>query len=663
MLPAAEPSLLPSPEILAATHPTYQPGSVFDLSPDGKTLVTGFSMESHSQFIRLWDLESGAIVNDLALGAFGAVGSAKFSPDGKLLAVSLGDRQGTFVRLIDARNGANIREFWGFEGTARVQGFSDGGKKLLTIDDNVAGRQRFTPQLVTWDVQTARQLTAVDANLDNTMPTSTPDGTVQARFNKSREISITRDGEKPLTVGTKGVSYWNFFLTPDGKRLVAGTHEWADVFDTTTGEKVRELRTDSQVITSVASADSGRLLFVAAKGFRNAALRQEPEGWVCIWDTTKPELKAVILGLGGELWKVQPTADGKRFVVLGGNGWDASTIEVWDTAKKKRLHTFEIPDSARHGQAVVSPDGNWVAHLSRDKDKSRLLVWKTDTGKTADEVIKAVGAADGSIGFTSDSERLITASSTAYTEWDLVTGKKAAEWQRTRQPSVFLERRETVTPIPGARGVFTIAPTGKRRQSYVLRLLTEKKEWLLAEFWDHASAPVVSADGRWVAVVSGNAHEGTKAFLLRLDDDGKPELKKKADRNIGPIFEGDQVLAWRTWDIDRFSGLIAFSPDGKRLFTGGDNHALQVWDTASKELKATLYVAPPARLGDTPTDWVVFTPAGNFAASAGGEKVLRFRKTVELPWFDVAFPAGTVPASDMENMRSVAKVKEALGLK
>jgi WD40 repeat protein len=130
MLPAADPSPQPTPEIPAVTHPTYQPGNIFDLSPDGKTLATGISMESHRQFIRLWDQESGAIVNDLSLGSYDRVDTAKFSPDGKMLAVSLGDRQNTFVRLIDTRNGMNIREYWGFEGIAHVQGFTADSRRL-----------------------------------------------------------------------------------------------------------------------------------------------------------------------------------------------------------------------------------------------------------------------------------------------------------------------------------------------------------------------------------------------------------------------------------------------------------------------------------------------------------------------------------------------------
>ena len=152
-------------------------------------------------------------------------------------------------------------------------------------------------------------------------------------------------------------------------------------------------------------------------------------------------------------------------------------------------------------------------------------------------------------------------------------------------------------------------------------------------------------------------------MMLHLEEDGSPSLIKKPEKYYGPVYDGGMVPAWRTWQVNRFSSIIAFSTDGKRLFTGGMNHTLEVWDTASHSLEATLYVAPPAKPGDTPTDWVAFTPAGHFAASEGGEKLLRIREAIALPWLG-AFPTGKpLPASDMPKLRDPAKLKEALGVK
>ncbi len=666
MMPAADPVAVSAltPEIPSVARPTYYPGPVFDLSADGKTLISGFQMESHKQFLRLWDLESGVIVNDLPLGTFEQVTSAKFAPDGKTIAVGLGERRGTTtIRLIDARNGALIREFSGFAGTAIAHGFSADGAKLITLDEYIAGRKSFKPQLITWNVNTAEKLTSTDAVIDHTLPTATTDGSVRAKFGPNREIIITRDGKQPFTIpNTKGANYQSLFLTPDGKRVIAGTHAWAEVYDTTTGEKVRVIRPDTQTVAAVAHADGGKLLFVALNSGRLSERTADPQaGWVCIWDTTKPELKTVI-PTAGSLWKLQPSADGKRFVTINGDGSQVDKIEVWDTETKKRLHTFEVPASRQSGQAVVSPDARWVAHVSWDADKPTLRLWNAETGKPAEEVAKAIGIAAGSVAFTPDSKRLITVAAGGYAEWDLATGKKETEWQRNKKDLEFLERFGvgSVTALPGGKGVLSLAATQKRRQSYVLRLLTEKKEWFLGEFWDHASPPTVSADGHWLASIAGNAYEGQNVFMLRLDDDGSPELMKKPERYYGVVFDGDKVPAWRRWEIDRFSTGISFSPDGKRLYTGGMNHAVQVWDTASHELKATLHAVQPAKPGDTPADWVVFTPAGYFASSAGGEKVLRFRDATVETWFGLRPRKGTVPAAEMPKLRDPEKVADAL---
>ena len=646
-----------SSEIPAVARPTYYPGPLFDLSPDGKTALTGYNIEGRQHFLRFWSVANGAVLNDLYLGEPNRVLSAKFGPEGKTIAVGLSDqRNGYCVRLINAETGATIRVVTGFQGATEVRGFSTDGTKLTVVDMPLNGKKSFKPTLETIVVATGKRLDSAEATFDRTLATATADGKVRAYLGFNSVIKVSRAGENDLTIpNTQGGGRHSLFLTPDGKQVVAGTHAWADVFDSTTGEKVRSLRVDTQAVTSVAAADGGKLLFVAVTNGSPTNRPGPSIAWVHVWDTTKPELKSVISGFGNDLSSVTPTPDGKRFVAVHGHRWHANKIVLWDTATKKVIRTFDTEAKREAAHTVVSPDAGWVAYFVVGKDTSTLSVWNTDTGKLAEEVSKAAGPTGGSIAFTPDSKRLITASLNEYAEWDLTTGKREAGWKQKPAPLFGHLGVGSITPLPGGKGMICVVATAKRRQSYGVSLMTETKDWPLGEFWDYASVAAVSADGRNVALIGGNWRDGAN-YLLRLNDDGSPELEP----NPQPGGAKKMVPAWRMWPTDGFSSIIAFSPDGKRLYTGGRCAAVKVWDVATHELQATLYAVPAAKADDPSSDWVAFTPAGHFAASTHGEQVLRFRDSSFAAWAGLRPSTGSVPAAELPGFRDSVKVRAAL---
>src|SRR5262249_5066460 len=159
------------------------------------------------------------------------------------------------------------------------------------------------------------------------------------------------------------------------------------------------------------------------------------------------------------------------------DSWRVKHLEVWDTVAKKRLHNFEVP-ARESGTATVSPDGNWVAYRQY-RDKPPPQVWNTDTGKRAEALEKAIGKAEGTVAFTADSKRLIVFSDATYAEYDLTTGEVAKTWKRPEPTRVYRENvyGGWITVLPDGKGLASVAATGKRRQSYVVHLYTEKKEW------------------------------------------------------------------------------------------------------------------------------------------------------------------------------------------
>lgn len=403
----------------------------------------------------------------------------------------------------------------------------------------------------------------------------------------------------------------------------------------------------SSVVSSIAPADGGKLLFVAMNSGRVAG--EVKTGWVNVWDTTKPELKAVLPDLPADVRTIQPTADGKRFALIAGDGWRASGIEVWDTSEKKRLHNFKIEDK-RGGHAAASPDGNWVAYRPYDAAKS-LQVWNTETGKRAKELEKAAGDVAGWLTFSPDSKRTLLVSEAECTEFEIATGKKTGSWKRGEPPNrVYMEGTNGTSgaAIAGNKGVVSVSPTGKRRQSYIIRLATEKKEWFLGEVWDFASTPAVSADGRWIALRAGNLSDRGGIFLLKFDADGNPEMVEKGKENRPPFGGGDakQAPAWRELPLGEAKrreerqplGMIAFSPDSKRVFVGVGNE-LRVFDPLTLKQKAVVWASEPVK--DKLPEWLINTPEGEFVGSPTAEKIY------------------SKPGRD----RDPTKVKEALGVK
>src|SRR5258708_28507838 len=70
-----------------------------EISPDGRYIISG----SLDRTIRIWDVETGAVVGEPLVGHTGAVLSVAYSPDGHHIAS--GSRDQT-IRIWDGRTGA-----------------------------------------------------------------------------------------------------------------------------------------------------------------------------------------------------------------------------------------------------------------------------------------------------------------------------------------------------------------------------------------------------------------------------------------------------------------------------------------------------------------------------------------------------------------------------
>jgi hypothetical protein len=378
-----------------------------------------------------------------------------------------------------------------------------------------------------------------------------------------------------------------------------------------------------QTPVALAPSADGKLLYVVMSG-------GSPDGapWLCVWDLAKPELRAVVPGLpgryAGEIVGVSGTDDGTRAVVLIGDRWHCTRAEVWSVAEKKRLREL-TPPGEYGGQVAIAPDVRTIASRGH-RDAKAVRVWSAETGEQLADVQKAVAETEGSFAFTSDSKKLVVASSLGYAEYDLATGKKDTSWVAPKRELArgALEREYRAIPTADGRAVLAIGFTGKRFVSEYSLLVTEKGTHALGEFRHSIESAAFAPNGKSL-VLSHQEGNGGGTYSLELGADHAPRLLKEveADAKQPKWAIGNAVgaPAWRAWAVGDSTRagysvppVIAFAPNGARLFAANRLGRVTVHDTEKRALAVTLFVAPQPKTG-TP-EWHIITPARDAVGSA-----------------------------------------------
>ena len=534
------------------------------------------AIDNYSQ----WELPKAAKAR---LGK-GGINSMQFSPDGTQLAVGAD----IGVWHYDIKTG---KELSFFAGMSDSLAFSPDGRFLAS------GRGKYqSAGIQLWETATGRKVVLTD----------TPYSTVALQFSGDSKTltSISRPGSNrgyavnKLDIETRQVNVENVevqVLWPKGLQtypeVYALTHDKFAIgkpdgkirlWDTTTGEKLFTLRGHAEKIEA-------------------NLLRQ-------VLDPEKIQVPPPPINNNKRIFALAFSPDGTK-LASGGND---ATVRLWDTTSGTELAVLQ-----RHtGEAwttvlAFSIDGKMLASGGTDKT---VQLWDTTTGEPHATLIGHINSIT-SLAFSRNSSMLASASADgAIRFWNTETGDPIPTHITGHTKAV-----KAVTFFKDSSTLATAAFNGiitfwDLETSTIIRQTIGHRDWLMASAF--------SPDGTKFASLSADSNQFFES------GSGPTYYQPKPDKMIR-LVDVDTGRELDTLTNHISSNLVAFSPDGKTIASGGPG-IIRVWHTEAND-HIDINLSDP-KDGDLTS---FFFEAKSLAFSPDGRKLVSGTQAGDVRMWDV----------------------------